>query len=70
MFFLMPRPSLKQELAIRQDPAAPWLFDQEQIPVRPDVLAAVREQRYVHKGVRLLESEEKALRLVELLIAR
>lgn len=64
----MPRETHKQELAERQDPAAPYLFDEHQLPLRPDIVRAVVEQRYVHKGVRLLEDEEKALRMVELLL--
>lgn len=61
----MPRKSKKQELAVRQDTAAPFLFDEEQLPVRNDVVSAVREGRYKHTGARLLENEELALQMVE-----
>ena len=66
----MARKSHKQELALRQDPLAPTLFDDQQMPTRLDVLRAVQEKRYEHKGVRLLEDEQQALRLVEMLMAR
>lgn len=61
----MPRKTQKE--ALRQDPSAPWLFDEEQLPTRPEVLTAVREQRYRHTGARFLADEQLALRLVELL---
>src|SRR5581483_8636180 len=69
-FGIMPRRSRKQMLMERQNPAAPWLFDEHQLPVRPDVLQAVKDERYRHTGARLLDDEAKALRLVELLSAK
>lgn len=62
--------SQRQALAERQDARAMDLFDEEQVPVRPDVLQLVKEGQYHHKGVRLLENEQLCLRLVELLLVR
>lgn len=64
----MAEKSQKQELAERQDPAAPFLFDEDDLPVREDVLSAVRTERYRHTGQRLLENEQLALQLVEKLM--
>lgn len=51
----------------RQDKAAPYLFDENSLPVRADVVAAVSSGRYKHTGDRLLDNEKLALRMVELL---
>ena len=66
----MPRESQREVLADRQNPEQPALFDDGGVPVRVAVLEAVKARRYEHVGVRLLEDEAKALRLVELLMAR
>jgi len=66
----MARKTKKEMLARAQDPAAPYLFDEEDLPVRNDLVQAVREQRYQHTGARLLDNEKMVLRLVELLMAR
>lgn len=67
----MPRRSKKQMLAERQDPAAPWLFDEDQLPLREDVVAMIKAgaHKSLHRGVRLLENEELCRRMVELLMA-
>lgn len=70
VFLFMPRISNKDVLADRQQPDQPALFDDAQFPVCLPVLEAVRAKRYEFKGVRLVEDEDKALRLVELLVAR
>lgn len=64
----MARPTKKAALAVAQDKAAPFLFDESQVPMLPEVLTAVKEARYKHTGARLLDNEAKALRLVELLM--
>lgn len=64
----MPRITKKQQLAVRQDVAAPFLFDELDLPVRNDVVEAVRAERYRHTGARLLENEALALKVVERLM--
>ncbi len=66
----MSRKTRKQALQAAQDPAAPFLFDEHQMPVRDDLVGLIRQERYKHTGARLLDNEAKALRLVELLISR
>lgn len=61
--------SKKSQLLERQDPSAPFLFDEEALPFSPELLAAVKEGGYKHTGARLLDNDLKALRLVELLMA-
>lgn len=63
----MPRTTKKAALALRQDPAAPFLFDEADLPTCPGVLESVRTGRYAHTGARLLDDDVKAGRLVELL---
>jgi hypothetical protein len=65
----MPRKTKKQALQVKQDEAAPFLFDEQDLPLREDWVQFIREERYKHTGARLLDNEAKALRLVELLIA-
>jgi hypothetical protein len=65
----MARKTKKQALQVKQDPAAPFLFDEQDLPLREDWVQFVREERYKHTGARLLDNDAKALRLVELLIA-
>lgn len=65
----MPRITQKEVLAERQDAAAPFLFDDAQMPVRSEVLQSIALRRYEHTGVRLLENDALALRLVELVLA-
>jgi hypothetical protein len=64
------RKSKKQTLQVAQDAAAPFLFDDEQLPIREDLVALVREEKYKHTGARLLDNQSKALRLVELLLSK
>jgi len=64
----MPRQTRKAELAKRQDPAAPFFFDEDQLPLRPDVVESIVQRRYECTGDRLLECDRDALRLVELLV--
>ncbi|HXJ73059.1 MAG TPA: hypothetical protein VNM37_09400 [Candidatus Dormibacteraeota bacterium] len=64
----MPRTSKKQQLAAKQDPAAPFLFDEQELPIRNDLVQAIKERAYEHTGARLLDNHEEVLRLVELLM--
>lgn len=64
----MARTSKKAVLAGKQNPAAPFLFDESQLPLREDLVQLVRTEAYRHTGARLLDNEAKALRLVELLL--
>lgn len=64
----MPRKSKKAVLAGKQDPGAPFLFDEQQMPLREDLVQLVRTESYRHTGARLVDNEAKALRLVELLL--
>lgn len=63
----MPRVSNKSVIAERENPAAPFLFDEDQLPLRHDVLQSVSERRYESTGARLLDSDITAGRMVELL---
>jgi hypothetical protein len=64
----MARTSKKTTLARQQDPGAPFLFDEDSLPLREDLVQLVRTEAYRHTGARLLDNEAKALRLVELLL--
>lgn len=64
----MPRKTKKEQLEQRQDVAAPFLFDEDALPHRPDLVKAVVEKRYEHTGARLLEDDNKVLQLVDLLL--
>lgn len=64
----MPRKTKKEMLMTRQDPAAPYLFDEDQLPVRNDLVQVIREERYKTTGARLLENEALALKVVEKLM--
>ena len=66
----MARMTNKSVLADRQQPAQPALFDDQQQPMEPAALESIRHRRYEHKGVRLLEDDAKALRLVELILLK
>jgi hypothetical protein len=55
--------------AEREDPATLYLFDDLQMPVRPDVVELVKQGRHVCTGVRLLENDKLCLRMVELLMS-
>ena len=63
----MARTSQRDVLADRQRPAQPALFDDSQMPVEAAALESIRQRRYEFKGVRLVEDDEKGMRLVELL---
>src|SRR5262252_1500358 len=65
----MPRRSKKSILAEAQDPAAPFLFDEDDLPVRNDMVKAVQEGVHRHTGARLLDNHAQVLRMVELLLA-
>ena len=66
----MARVTNKAILAERHQPDQPELLDDSQLPVCLPVLEAVRAKRYEFTGVRLVEDDAKALRLVELLLSR
>lgn len=53
----------------QQDPAAPFLFDQDNLPVRDDVVKAIATGAHKHTGARLLDNHSLVLRMVELLMA-
>lgn len=63
----MPRKTRKAELAQRQNPT-PMMFDEDDLPTRPEVLQSVKAGHYKHTGARLLENDALALRVVELLM--
>lgn len=63
----MARTSKRVVLVDRQDPSQPPLFDDRQYPAELGALESVRTRRYECKGVRLVDDDTKALRLVELL---
>lgn len=54
----------------KQNPAAPFLFDEQDLPIREDLVDLIRTEQYRHTGARLLDNEVKALRLVELLTGK
>jgi hypothetical protein len=63
----MARETNKAVLADRQNPAQPALFDDQSLPACLPVLESVKARRYEHLGVRLMEDDVKAQRLVELI---
>jgi hypothetical protein len=63
----MARITNKEVLAARQDGAAPFLFDEDELPLKPEWVQAVREKRYEHTGARLLDDEVKCQQMVNLL---
>ena len=52
----------------RRDAAELYLFNDEQLPRRPDIVEAVKQGRHVCTGIRLLEKDKLCLRMVELLM--
>lgn len=52
-------------LASKEDDGAPFLFDYDSLPVRPDIVQIVAQNRYHHTGARLLDNEELTARVVE-----
>lgn len=64
----MARKTKKEVLEARQDERAPFLFDAESLPHRPDLVKAVQERRYEPTGARLLDDDAKVIRLVDLLM--
>lgn len=64
----MPRTSTKEKLAEKQDLAAPFLFDEENLPQRLDIVDNIASGKYQHTGARLLDNDGKTLRLVEMLL--
>ena len=65
----MPRTTKKAMQAERQNPAAPYLFDEQQMPLRHDAGDEGKQGRNLYTGARLLENDQKCLRMVELLMA-
>jgi hypothetical protein len=63
----MARKSKRVELMAQQDPAAPFLFDQDALPIRDDVVKAIATGAHKHTGARLLDNQSLVLRMVELL---
>jgi hypothetical protein len=63
----MARKTNKAAIASRENPAAPFLFDEDQLPVRADVVEAIVQRRYESTGARILDSDIQAARMVELL---
>lgn len=66
----MPRKTRKQQLVEAQNKLAPFLFDEDSLPVREDLVQIVKDGRYKSTGARLLDNEVMALRMVELLTLR
>ena len=54
----------------RPNPAALSLWGDDELPIREDLVAIVRDGRYKSTGARLLRNEAKAARMVELLVLR
>lgn len=65
----MPRKTKKEQLQRAQDPAAPFLFDDQHLPYRPDLVKAVKSGEHKHTGARLLDNHTHVLRMVELLMS-
>jgi hypothetical protein len=65
----MPRKTKKAALMAQQDPAAPFLFDEDKLPIRDDVVRAIATGAHKHTGARLLDNDKLVLRMVELLMA-
>lgn len=63
------RETQREKLLEKQDANQQALFDGDGFPSCPAVLAAVERRTYEHKGVRLVENDERAFRLVELLVS-
>lgn len=63
----MARKTIKAAIAARENPAAPFLFDEENLPLRHDVVQFVSERKYESTGDRLLDSDVQAARMVELI---
>ncbi len=66
----MARITNKAVLADRQNEQQPSLLDDGQMPLCLPVLESIRAKRYEFTGARLVEDDQRALRLVELLMAR
>ncbi len=64
----MARDTKREQLLERQNTSQTELFDGDGLPACPAVLESIVHRRYEHTGVRLLEDDTKALRLVELLV--
>jgi hypothetical protein len=63
----MKRKTKLEQALERQDPAAPFLFDEIGLPLRNDLVEAIKQERYRHTGASLVADDAKALRMVELL---
>lgn len=68
--FFMPRVTKRSKLLEKFNPQQQPLFDDGGYPLCAGVLASVATRRYAHKGLRLVEDDERALRLVELLSSK
>lgn len=64
----MARKTKKAELQAAQDAAAPFLFGDDNLPTRPDVVNAIAAGQHKHTGERLLDNQSLVLRMVELLM--
>ena len=65
----MARETQREKLLERHAPNQPSLFDEDGSPMALEVLQAVELRRYEHKGVRLVENDEKAAQLVGYLMS-
>jgi hypothetical protein len=63
----MSRVNHKAVLAQRNNAAALFLFDENDLPLKPEWVQAIRDKRYEHTGARLLDDEVKVQRMVDLL---
>jgi transposase-like protein len=65
----MAKENKQQALQQREDPAAPFLFDEDDLPQKAEWVQVVEERPYEHTstGARLLDDEEKVQRMVDLL---
>lgn len=63
----MSRVSNREIIGDRQNPRQVALFDDNDTPMEAAALESIRSRRYEHQGIRLVEDDMKALRLVELL---
>ncbi len=58
----------RPERAERQAVSEPYLFDEQDLPLRRAVVASAKQGRNSYTGQRLLDDERKTARLVELLM--
>ena len=63
----MSRVSNREIIGDRQNPLQVALFDDAEMPLEAGALESIRSRRYEHQGIRLVDDDMKAFRLVELL---